>query len=73
MPLSTKISGQARYIKNEEVICLMNGQARHIYKKTESGNIINVDTIKQEKEIDQYVDKIDDTNNKINPYHERVM
>ena len=42
----------------------MNDQARHIYKKTESGNMINVDTIKQE--IDHDVDKRDDTNGEIN-------
>ena len=49
----------------------MNDQARHVYKKTESGSIINIDTIKQE--IDQDVDKIDDTNGKISPYHEIIV
>ena len=38
----------------------MSDQARHVYKKVELGNIINVDTIKQE--IDQDIDKIDDNN-----------
>ena len=49
----------------------MNDQARHVYKKTESGSIINIDTIKQE--IDQDVDKINDTNGKINPYHKIIV
>ena len=44
----------------------MNDQAGHVYTKTESGNLINVDTIKQE--IDQDVDKRDNTNGEINPY-----
>ena len=51
----------------------MNDQARYVYKKTESGSIINVDTIKQEIEIDQDVDKIDDINGEINPYHESIV
>ena len=72
MPLNTKINGQARYIKDKEDICLMNDQARQVYKKTESGSVINIDTIKQEIEIDQDVDKIDYTNGKINPYHEII-
>ena len=38
----------------------MNDQVRHVYKKIESGSVINVDTIKQE--MDQDVDKIDGTN-----------
>ena len=49
----------------------MDDQARHIYKKLESGSVINVDTIKQE--IDQSADKIDDTNGKIKPYHEVIV
>ena len=67
MPLNTKIGGQARYIKDKEAICLINDQARHVYKKIESGSVIDADTIKQE--IDQDIDKIDDTNGKINSYH----
>ena len=68
MPLNTRISGQARYIKDKEAICLANDEARHVYKKTESGSIINIDTIKQEIETDQDVDKKDVTNGEINSY-----
>ena len=71
LPLHTKISGQARYIKDREDKCLMRDQARHIYKKVELGNIINVDTIKWE--VGQDIDKIDYTNGKINPYHEIIV
>ena len=38
---------------NKEAICLMNDQARHIYKKVESESIINIDTINQEREADK--------------------
>ena len=47
----------------------MNDQAKYVYKMVESGNVINIELIKQEKEQD--VDKIDDTNGKKNPYCER--
>ena len=73
MPLNTKISRQARYIKDKEAIWLTNDQARHVYKNTESENIINVATSKQEIEIDQDLDKIDDTNAEINPYHKMIV
>ena len=46
--MSLKIGGLARYIKDREAICLMNDQARHIYKAVESENIANVYTIKQD-------------------------
>ena len=49
----------------------MEDQARHVYKKTKSGSIIKMDTIKQE--MDQDTDEIDDTNGKVNPYHEILV
>ena len=49
----------------------MEDQAKHIYKKVETENIANVDTIKQEIEVDR-LDKMDDTNGKINPYHKII-
>ena len=66
-----KNGGQARYIKDKEAICLMNDQARHVYKMIGSGSVINVDTIKQE--IDQTVDEIDETNGEINSYHKIIV
>ena len=46
----------------------MEDQARHIYKKVESENIVNIDTIKQEIEADN----IDDEEGEINPYHKII-
>ena len=71
MPLNTKLGGQTRYSKDKEAICLRDNQARHVYKKVESGSIINIDIIKQE--LDQDIDKIDDTNGQINPYHDIIV
>ena len=68
MPLNTKISGKVIYIKDREAICFMKNQAKHICKKVETEKIVNVDTIKQEIEVDK-LDKMDDTYGKVNPYH----
>ena len=48
-----------------------HSQAKHLYNNVELGSIINIDTIKQE--LEQGVDKIDDTNGKINPYHDIIV
>ena len=40
-------------------------------KKVELGSIISIDTIRQE--LEQDVDKIDDTSAKINPYHDIIV
>ena len=63
MPLNTKIGGQIGPDKYEpkENKYLTEDQARHVYKKVESGNIINI-------EQDQELSKLDDTSRDINPY-----
>ena len=71
MPLNTEIGEQTSYSRDKEDKCLAFNKARHIYKKVELGSIINVDTIKQE--MDQNVDRIDDANGEINPYHEIIV
>ena len=71
MPLHTKIGGWARYIKDREAVCLIEDQAKYIYKKVETENIVNVDTIKQEIEEDK-LKRMDDTNDKRNPYHKII-
>ena len=70
MPLNTKIGGPVKYIKDKETICLTNNQARHIYKKLESESVLNVDTIKQEREEDKLDRNMDE--DEINPYHEII-
>ena len=54
MPLNTSIGGQIRQDKYEskEKKYLTEDQAKHVYKKVESGNIINVNTLKQEIDKD---------------------
>ena len=61
MPLITKAAGPVKYVKDKGDICLPTDQARHIYKKVELEGIVNIDTIKQEKEKDKLSkDNIDD-------------
>ena len=72
MPLDNKKGGPVRYVKDREAICLTEEQVRHIYKKVESGSVINIDTMKQE--IDN--DKLTKTNaeeEEISPYQKVVL
>ena len=71
MPLNTKIGGQASCSKDKEDKCLTEKEAKHIYKKVESGSIINVDTVKQE--MDQDIHRMDNTNGEMNPYHDIIL
>ena len=48
-----------------------NKRSRHIYKKVETGNVTNIDKIKQE--IEQDVDRIDSVTGEINPYCEIIV
>ena len=66
MPINTKIGGPVQYFKDKETICLMDDQVRHLYKKVETEGIIDVDTIKQEKEDNLSRNTDED---EVNPYH----
>ena len=71
MPLNTKIGGPVKYIKDKEVICLMDDQATHMYIKIESDSIVNVDMIEQEIEADKLgSDNLDE--DEVNPYHKII-
>ena len=48
-------------------------QAGFIYKKVETGEIINTDMINQEIEQEKQLSKIDDTNRETNPYEELIV
>ena len=62
----------ARYIKDREAICLMNDQARHIYKTVELEDIVNIDTIKQEIDADRIDNNNREEEDEINPYNEII-
>ena len=50
LPLDSKIGGQINYNRPSIGQFLTREQVHYIYKKTESGKIINVDTTQQEIE-----------------------
>ena len=59
--------------KSKDNNYLTEEQARHVYKKVESGSIINTDTLCQEIEQEQELNRIDDTSRDINPYKELIV
>ena len=73
MPLNANISGHLQHIKDKETRYLTEDQTRHIYKKVEMGNVINIDTIKQEIDQDWDLNRLDDTSGDINPYWELIV
>ena len=70
--LDSRIGGQ-----NKESLrvgqYLTRDQTRYIYKKVETGEMINMDMIQQEIEQEKQLSKIDDINGEINPYRELIV
>ena len=52
---------------------LTREQTRYIYKKIETVEIINTDTVEQEIEQERQLDKMDDTSRETNPYKECIV
>ena len=52
---------------------LTREQTNYIYRKTETGEIINTDTLSQELEYKKQLNRIDDNNGEINPYRELMV
>ena len=48
-------------------------QANFVYKKTESGKMINTETLQQELEHERQLNKIDDMSDDLNPYKEMIV
>ena len=48
-------------------------QANFVYKKTESVEIINTETLQQELEHERQLNKIDDMSGDTNPYKEMIV
>ena len=73
LPLDSRIGGQVRCNHPTVGQFLTRGQTRYIYKKIETGEIINTDRIEQEKEHERQLDKMDDTSEETNPYKELIV
>ena len=50
LPLDSKIGGQASHDRPKVGQFLTRGQANYVYKKVDTGEMINTDTIQQEME-----------------------
>ena len=73
LPLDSRIGGQSRDGCPTIRQYLTREQTSYIYKKVETGEMINTDTIKQEIEQEKQLSKIDDTNRETNPYKELII
>ena len=67
LPIDSKIGGQDRNRKLTVGQFLTREQTNYIYKKTETGEMINTDTIEQEMKQEEQLSKIDDTTGQTNP------
>ena len=73
LPLASKIGGQINHDRPSVGQFLTREQASYIYKKVESGETINIDTIQQEMEQEEQLNKIDDMSGETNPYRDLIV
>ena len=73
LPLDFKIGGESRDSHPTVGQYLTRDQARYISKKVETGEMINVDTVKHEIEQEKQLDRMDDDSGELNPYRELVV
>ena len=73
LPLHSRIGGQGTKDRPSVGQFITREQTKYIYRKVETGEIINTDTIEQEMEQEKQLSKIDDTNGETNPYQELVV
>ena len=68
LPLDSKIGGQISHNRPRVGQFLTREQTNYVYKKVEIGEMINTDTIQQEMEQEEQLNKIYDMNGEANPY-----
>ena len=71
--LDSRIGGQGRDDHPTVGQFLTRKQTRYIYRKVETGEIINTDTIEQAIEQEKQPSKIDVTSRETNPYQELIV
>ena len=72
LPLDSRIGGQTRHSPRVGRY-LARDQTRYIYKKVETGEMINTDMIQQEIEQEKQLGRIDDTRGETNSYKELIV
>ena len=70
--MDSRIGGQSRDSHPTVGQYLARDQARHIYKKVETGEIINVNMMEHEIEREKQLTQMDDDSGEVNPYRELV-
>ena len=73
LPLNSRISGQNRDSCPTVGQYLTTEQTNYIYKKVETGEMINTDMIQQEIEQEKQVGRIDNISRETNPYKELTV
>ena len=73
LPLDFRIGGQSGDSSPTVGQYLTRDQTRYIYKKVETGEMINTDMIQQEIEQEKQLSRIDDRNGEINTYREFIV
>ena len=78
MTLGSKLGGENTNRKlskgdNTDKRYLTTNLADYVYRKVESGNLINKSTMRQEIDQDIELDKMDDTSGDENPYRELIV
>ena len=73
LPLDFRIGGQSRDSHPTVGQYLTRDQARHIYKKVETGGIIDIDTVNHKVEQEKQLNQMYDDSGEVNPYRELVV
>ena len=73
LPLNSKIGGHIGHVKPNIGQFLTREQGNYIYKKVETSEVINTDTIQQEMEKEEKLNRLDDRNSETNPYQELIV
>ena len=73
LPLDSRIGGQSSDSHPTVGQYLTRDKARHIYKKVETGEIINVDITKHDIEQEKQLSQMDDDSGELSPYRELVV
>ena len=73
LPLDFRIGGQSRDSYPTVGQYLTRDQAKYLYKKVETRETINADTIQQEIHQEKQLNRMDDKNGEINPYRELII
>ena len=73
LPLDSRIGGQSRDSHPTIGQYLTRDQTKYVYKKVETGGMINIDMVQQEIKQENQLNRMDDDSGEINPYREIIV